>query len=159
MKKKRIVIAVIILILAVAAAAYIVARILNRGTDIIGVTTLEKTNTVIMNSASGDEFVSGSGKITVAEGQSLQLEYKLSAGSFDIGFDPGTDPVLEAAENQELESMTGDPLEAPAGYQIEKDGIEGSGKLTFEAQPGEYQVHFIMHGAVGNAKVTTGKAS
>ena len=57
MKKKTILILSVVVVILIAAGAYVGFRMANRGKDIIGVTTLTKENKVIMNSATGNEFV------------------------------------------------------------------------------------------------------
>ena len=156
MKKKTILILSVVVVILIAAGAYVGFRMANRGKDIIGVTTLTNKNTVIMNSATGNEFVSGSGTITVKEGEHIHLTYKLKSGSFDIGFNPGTDGVLEAVTNLDMTELE-DPTQNPSEYAIEQKGIEGNGEADFEAQSGEYTVYFTMNGAVGTATVSTAK--
>lgn len=156
MKKKTILLLSAVLVVLIAAGIYIGVRLNGRGKDIIGVTTLTKENKVIMNSATGNEFVSGSGMITVKEGEHIHLTYKLKSGSFDIGFAPGTDGVLEAVTNLDMTELE-DPTQDPSEYAIEQKGIEGSGEADFEAQSGEYTVYFTMNGAVGTATVSTAK--
>ena len=156
MKKKTILILSVVVVILIAAGAYVGFRMANRGQDIIGVTSLTKENKVIMNSATGNEFVSGSGTITVKEGEHIHLTYKLKSGSFDIGFNPGTDGVLEAVTNLDMTELE-DPTQNPSEYAIEQKGIEGNGGADFEAQSGEYTVYFTMNGAVGTATVSTAK--
>ena len=71
---------IVVAVLLVAAGIYTGIRLAKHGTDIIGVTTLPDRNTVIMNAKTGDEFVAGTGYLTVAEGEHIHLEYDLSAG-------------------------------------------------------------------------------
>ena len=156
MKKKTVLLLSAVLVILIAAGIYIGIRMSGRGKDIIGVTTLTKENKVIMNSATGNEFVSGSGTITVKEGEHIHLTYKLKSGSFDIGFNPGTDGVLEAVTNLDMTELE-DPTQDPSEYAIEQKGIEGNGEADFEAQGGEYTVYFTMNGAVGTATVSTAK--
>ena len=54
-----------------------------------------------------------------------------------------------AAQNPDPE----DPAEV-----IGQKGVEGNGRQTFEADPGDYTVTFVMHGAVGKATVACGKS-
>ena len=156
MKKKTVLLLSAVLVILIAAGIYIGIRMSGRGKDIIGVTTLTKENKVIMNSATGNEFVSGSGTITVKEGEHIHLTYKLKSGSFDIGFAPGTDGVLEAVTNLDMTELE-NPTQDPSEYAIEQKGIEGNGEADFEAQGGEYTVYFTMNGAVGTATVSTAK--
>ena len=156
MKKKTVLLLSAVLVILIAAGIYIGIRMSGRGKDIIGVTTLTKENKVIMNSATGNEFVAGSGTITVKEGEHIHLTYKLKSGSFDIGFNPGTDGVLEAVTNLDMTELE-DPTQDPSEYAIEQKGIEGNGEADFEAQGGEYTVYFTMNGAVGTATVSTAK--
>lgn len=154
MKKKLLPVLVVLLAALIAGGVYYWTRLSKSSTDIIGVTTLTKKNTVIMNSASGDEFVSGTGRITVGEGEHIHLTYKLKGGSFDIGFAPGADNTDEALKNLDMTELEA-PGDAPSAYAMEKTGVEGNGEEDFEAESGEYTVYFTMHGAVGTASVTT----
>ena len=121
---------IIILAVIIACGAYVGYRLAIHGTDIIGVTT--KGNTIYMNSATGDEFVSGQGKLTIKEGEHLHLKYKLSSGSFDLSASDGE-------------------------HTVEQAGVEGNGSVDLDAEPGEYTVVFSMNGAVGKAVVTAKK--
>ena len=137
----------LLLVVLLLAGGYVFVRLEQRGTDIIGVTTLPEKNTVIMNSASGSEFVAGSGHITLQAGERLHLEYALDAGSFDILFLAGGDS-LDALQAE-------DPLALPdAGDGFGESGVTGSGSLDFAAESGDYTVCFTLHGAVGRAVVT-----
>ena len=139
MKKKTV--ALIVLALIVVAGAYIAVRMKNRGTDIIGVTTLYDRNTVIMNAKTGQEFVSGRGTLTVGEGERVHMEYDLSAGALDIAF-------FEGGDNAPLE-------EDMSGGLFGQEGVSGKGALDFDAAPGSYSVQIAVHDAVGRAVVTT----
>jgi len=147
MKNKRIVLILIILVV-IAAIIYAAVHLRNHGTDIIGVTTLEKRNTIIMNSKTGQEFVSGSGKLTVTEGELIHVEYVLDAGSFDLAFHKGSEG-LDVFENSNLENLP------DTGDVFGKSGISGKGSLDIEVVPGEYTVYFNQHDAVGTATVNT----
>ena len=146
MKKKSIFLIAAAVVL-IAAIAYAVTRLSNRWTDIVGVTTLEKKNTVIMNAKTGEEFVSGSGKLTVGEGERIHIEYALTAGSFDLAFHQGS-AGLDVFQSAELENLPN------VGDVFGKSGVSGNGSLDFEAAPGEYTVYFNQHGAIGTATVT-----
>lgn len=119
-------------------------------TDVIGVTTLTEKNIVVMNAETGDEFVSGSGKLTVSEGEHIHVEYALDAGSFDLAFHAG-DGSLDIFQSADLENLTAD------GDVFGASGLTGSGSLDLEAPAGEYSVFFSMHEAVGAATVSAAK--
>ena len=141
MNRAKIMILAIVAVL-IAGGAYVGVRLAGRGKDIIGVTTLPDENIVIMNARSGDEFVSGSGNISVKEGQKIYLSHDLKSGSFDLAIG--------------LSTGTGEPEDAgdlPEGYLKEKDGIEGKGEQFFELEGGDYTVVFTMHGAIGTARI------
>ena len=123
----------IIVLLVVAGGVTLGIRVANHGRDIIGVTTLPSENLVIMNSANGEEFVSGTGSLTVGEGEKAHLTYRLSGGSFDLTLSQGEE------------------------IRAEQEGISGSGELDLEVDSGEYEVTFLMHGAIGTARVGTSK--
>ena len=141
MKKTVIILVMLIAVLLTASACG------SRHTDIIGVTTLTGDNKVVMNSASGDEFVSGSGNITLGEGEVLHLEYELTEGSFDLACHEGN-VGLDVFETVDLSSL---PL---TGEVFGASEISGSGTLDLEAAPGDYTVFFTVHGAVGQAVLT-----
>ena len=149
MKNKRIVLILVILVI-IAAVIYGAVRLRNRGTDIIGVTTLENRNTIIMNSKTGQEFVSGSGTLTVSENERIHVEYALDTGSFDLAFHKGSDG-LDVFENSDLDNLS------DTGDVFGKSNISGKGSLDLEAASGEYTVYFNQHGAAGTATVTTEK--
>ena len=146
MRKKRNLIAVALVLIVILGIGYVAMRLTNRGKDIIGVTTLPQDNAIYMNSKTGDEFVSGSGKVTVAEGKKIHLDYTLKSGSFDLAIYAGEegDPFLTEPD---MES----PL--PEGT-ISRDGLEGKGNADFEVPAGEYTVVFKIHDTVGSAKVS-----
>ena len=144
MNGKRLLLLVLTALLVISAAGC------GHGTDIVGVTTLPKKNIVIMNSRTGTEFVTGSGTVTVKQGEHIHLEYALSAGSFDLAFHAG-DARLDVFERADLENLTTE------GEVFGKSGIAGTGSLDFEAQPGEYTVYFALHEAVGTARVSAKK--
>lgn len=146
MKKKSVVLFVVALVL-IAAIAYVGMRLINRRTDIIGVTTLFEKNTVIMNSKTGKDFEAGSGELTVDEGKRIHVEYALDAGSFDLAFCKGSD-ALAAIRRANLSDLPN------TGDLFGKSGVSGKGSLDFEAAPGKYTVYFEQHGAVGTANVT-----
>ncbi|MBR3570758.1 MAG: hypothetical protein IKN96_08210 [Oscillibacter sp.] len=158
MNKKNIVI-IGVAALVVVACAYVALRLRNRCTDIIGVTTLTDRNTVIMNSKTGAEFVSGEGQLAVGEGERIRVEYDLSGGEIDISFkergegsasyeDITPENVPDVLENLPTpEDMTGEGA-------FGQDGITGKGSLYFDAAPGSYNVHIALHDAVGKAVVT-----
>lgn len=122
----------------------------SRHKDITGVTTLTKENIVVMNSPTGEEFVSGSGTITVGQGEIVHLEYKLSEGSFDLALNAG-DGSLDIFQSTDLENLPSD------GEVFGRSGVTGSGELDIEAPAGEYTVFFNMHGAAGSATVSAAK--
>ena len=146
MQKKNIALIIAALVL-IAAAAYVGMRIVNRGTDIAGVTTLYEKNTVIMNSKTGKEFEAGSGELTVSEGKCIHVEYALDAGSVDLAFYKGNDAlaVIRRANLSDLPN---------SGDLFGKSGVSGKGSLDFEAASGKYTVYFEQHGAAGKATVT-----
>ena len=148
MSKKIIALIVALILIIAAGAIYVGVRINNRGRDIIGVTTLFKTNEVIMNAATGQEFESGTGQITVGSGKSIHLEYKLSAGSFDVAFHAGhgARDLFEAANMSDLSAE---------GEVFGKSSVSGSGSLDFEAAEGDYTVYFVIHDTIGTARVST----
>ena len=146
----------IVAVLVVCAAVVGVVLFQHRGGDIIGVTSYADKNTVIMNSKEGNEFVSGTGSITVKEGEGIHLDYKLKSGSFDIHFTPGKDAVQEAVESDKLEDLP-EPEEPDLDGAVGQTGVEGSGDLDFDVEPGEYTVIFNMNGAIGKATVTAKK--
>ena len=121
----------------------------SRHRDITGVTTLTDENTVIMNSPSGTEFVSGSGVITVKEGQAIRLTYEILEGSFDLALNAG-DGSLGVFESADLGNLTSE------GDVFGVSGVTGTGELEIEAAAGEYTVFFKLHGAVGSATVEVG---
>ena len=133
----------------VAAVGYAGLRISRRGTDLIGVTTLD--NTVIMNSKTGKEFVSGSGKLTLGEGERIHLKYSLDAGSFDFAVNSGSNG-LDIFDSTDLGSLSDE------GEVFGRSGITGKGSLDFKAGPGEYTLFFNMHDAVGTATASPEKA-
>lgn len=135
MNKKALIIAIGVLLAALAG--YTGYRFAIRGTDIIGVTTLTRKNMVIMNAKTGSEFVSGTGKLTVAEGEGLHLEYNLASGSVDVAFHSD---------------------EKPAEGSFSEAGIEGKGSLDFDAAvSGTYTVRITNHSAVGKVTVSAKK--
>lgn len=149
MKKKSIVLIAAALVL-VAAIAYTGMRIINRRTDINGVTTLYEKDTavrVIMNAKPGKEFYAGSGKLAVGDGKSIHVEYAIESGSFDLAFHKGSGG-LDAILGADLDNLP------ESGDVFGKSGISGKGSLDFEAVSGEYTVYFKPHGAVGTATVT-----
>ena len=150
MKKKMMLFLIVILAALIAAGAYIGVRLARHGRDIVGVTTLTEKNTVIMNAYTGDEFVSGTGMLSVAEGRRAHLSYKLKEGSFDLTFVSKTENTGDALPEFETETVSEE-------YDRKQDGIEGSGELDFDLDAGEYEVTFTMHGAVGTAKLTETK--
>ena len=146
MKRKTLMILAVTALLVLSLSGC--GRLLSRDhTDIIGVTTLTEKNTVVMNSPTGDEFVSGSGKITIGEGERLHVEYALDKGSFDLAFHKGSDG-LDVFKSADLEAL---PME---GDVFGKSGVEGSGSLELEAPAGEYTVYFAIHDTVGSATVS-----
>jgi len=159
MKKKGII--VIIAVLLVALGAYTGYRLVNRGTDIIGVTTLSEKNKVIMNAKTGDEFVAGSGFITVAEGEKLHLEYNVSSGSFDIAIRADEEGVSAyqnlGAENVPTPDALPDAEDMTGEGAFGSEGITGKGSMDFEAAAGAYTVHITNHNVVGTATLTAKK--
>ena len=149
MKKKTIIIiaACVLLVLAILGGTALGRRLAKRHTDIIGVTTLIERNLVIMNSASGTEFVSGSGTITVGEGERLHVEYALKEGSYDLAFHLGDDG-LDVFHNTDLTAL---PAE---GEVFGRSGVEGSGSFDLEVPAGVYTVFFDMHKAVGSTTIS-----
>ena len=145
--KKKIIILIIAALVLIAAGSYVAVRIINRGTDIIGVTTLEKKNTVIMNANADSDYGAGSGKLTVGEGERIHVEYALKAGGFDLAFCQGSNG-LEVIRSSDLQNLS------DTGEVFGRSGVSGSGSLDFEAAPGEYTVYFNRNGAAGTAKVT-----
>ena len=106
MKKKGIVLIVAVLVL-IAAITCVGMRIINRGTDIAGVTTLYEEDTaarVIMNAKPGKEFYAGSGKLAVGEDKHIHVEYALDAGSLDLAFYKG-DGALDAIQSADLDHL------------------------------------------------------
>ena len=153
MKKRKIIIVILVVVAVIlACGAYLAMRLKRRGTDIIGVTTQAEKNVVIMNSASGNEFESGRGNITVGEDEHVVLTWELKSGSFDIKF---SEP--EALEDSASASLDELETEASAEYVQETNAVEGSGKETYDLGSGDYTVSFIMHGAVGTATVSVEK--
>lgn len=152
--KKKVILIVIAVLLAVLAG-YTGYRFAKRGTDIVGVTTLSDKNTVIMNAKTGNEFVSGTGYLTVAEGEGLHLEYDLSSGSFDVAFRADEEGVA-AAQAMDLENLPTEENMTGEGS-FGKQELTGKGSLDFEAEPGSYTVHITNHGAIGKATVTAKK--
>ena len=153
MKKK--IILFLVLALAAAAAVYACVRVSRHGTDIIGVTTLADKNTVIMNSKTGSEFVSGSGVISVAQGEHIHLECDLKEGSIDVAFrgDEGAAAAYESMTPENLptaEEMTGEGA-------FGQESISGKCSLDFDAEAGEYTVYIANRGAVGKAVVTAAR--
>lgn len=158
MNKKKIAI-ICVAALVVIAGAYVALRLHNRGTDIIGVTTLTDRNTVIMNSKTGAEFVAGEGQLAVSEGERIHVEYDLSGGTIDISFNELTSSGA-AYEDITPENVPDvlENLPAPEDMAGEgafgQDGVTGKGGLDFDAAPGGYNVHIAQHGAIGKATVT-----
>jgi len=148
MKKTVLLIAAALVI--AAGACYVGVRLHNRGRDIIGVTTLNNNSSVIMNSRTGEEFVSGAGKLTVGEGEHIHLRYELSAGSFDLAFHKGEDG-LDVFDAANLEALP------ESGEVYGRSGVSGNGALDFPAEEGVYTVFFQMHGAIGTAELTAEK--
>ena len=147
MKKKNIVLIAAALVL-IAAAAYVGMRFINRGTDIIGVTTLVEKNTVIMNVKPGKDFAGGSGSLTVGDGRRIHVEYALDAGSFDLAFHKGSS-ALDVLRSANLDNLP------DAGDLFGKSGVSGKGNFDLEAAPGEYTLYFKPHDTIGTASVTT----
>ncbi len=148
MNKKKLLsgIIAVAVVIAMIAAVFVVNRISSRHKDIIGVTSLPKENTVIMNSPTVAAFVSGEGQITVKDGETIHLEYSVSEGSFDLAFHK--DSVgLDVFKEADLGNLTSD------GDIFGASSISGSGSLDFMALSGEYTVYFSMHDAVGSATV------
>ena len=152
--KKKIVVLVIALLLVVLGV-YTGFRFARRGTDIIGVTTLNGKNTVILNAKTGDEFASGTGYLTVGEGERIHLEHNLSSGSLSVAFKSG-EGAAEALANLDLDNLPSAADMTGEGA-FGKEDISGKGSLDFEAEPGEYTVHFTNNSAVGTARVTAKK--
>ena len=153
MKKKTVLI--VALVLAAAAVGYVGYRLAIRGTDIVGVTTLPDRNTVIVNGKTGDEFESGTGFLTVGEGQKLHVEYDVKSGSFDVAFRADEDAAA-AYEEMDVDNL-------PTAEEMTGEGSFGTAELTgkssldFDAEPGDYTVYITNHGMVGNVKVTAVK--
>lgn len=143
-----------ILIILVLAACLIIAasgcgtRISERHTDIIGVTTIPEKNTVIMNAKTDEEFVSGTGKITVGEGERIHVESSLETGSVDLALHAG-DGSLDVFTGADLENL---PVE---GDVFGISGLEGDGSFDLDAAEGEYSIYFALHDAAGNVTVST----
>ena len=146
MKRKTLIIYTVALLLVLAMSGC--GRLLSRDhNDIIGVTTFSEKNTVVMNSPTGDEFVSGSGKIILGEGEKLHVEYTLDKGSFDLAFHMGSDG-LGVFDSADLDTL---PVQ---GDVFGKSGVEGSGSFELDAPAGEYTVFFSIHDAAGSASVS-----
>ena len=153
MNKKNIVI-IGVAVLVVVACAYVAMRLHNRGTDIIGVTTLPDRNTVIMNSKTGDEFVGGTGYVNVGEGERIRVKCDLSAGEIDLLFYPSDFyPTFQAT----LEDWPISKDSAGEGA-FGQDGVSGKDDLYFDAAPGAYVVSIAPHGSIGKVVITTAKA-
>ena len=159
MKKKTV--ALIVLALVVVAGIYVAVRLKNRGTDIIGVTTLPDRNTVIMNAKAGSEFVSGTGNVSVGEGERIHMEYNLSAGEIDVAFraNEGDFASYEdiTPDNENLEEALNSlptPEDMAGEGSFGQDGVSGKGSLDFDAAPGLYAVQITLHDAVGKAVIT-----
>ena len=148
---------VIISIIVIAAAIIGFVLYNHRGGDIIGVTSYPDKNKIIMNTARDNEFVSGQGTITVGEGEVIHLEYDQKAGSFDVAICMGKDDVIEAI----LSSESLDSSEIPVPEEMEHfetmTGIEGTGSLDFDVDPGDYTLIFYPHDSEGKVTVTTQK--
>lgn len=143
---KKIIICLVAVVL-VAGAVMVGVRLSKRGTDLIGVTSLEKKNTVIMNAKSGSDFTAGSGILNIGQGEGIHLEYALETGSFDLALAKSS-VGLEAIRDSDLENLP------DQGEVYGKSGVSGKGELDFPADPGEYTLYFNMHGAVGSAQAT-----
>ena len=153
MKKKAILI-VIAALLAVLAG-YTTYRFATRGMDIVGVTTLSDKNQVIMNAKTGNEFVSGTGYLTVAEGEGLHLDYNITSGSIDVSFRADEEGVA-AAQSMDLENLpTAENMTGEGSFGEQE--LTGKGSLDFEAEPGSYTVFITNHSAIGKATVTAKK--
>ena len=157
--KKKTVALIVVLALIVAGAAYVAVRLKNRGTDIIGVTTLPDRNEVIMNSKTGKEFVSGTGSVSVGEGERIRMEYDLSAGEIDVSFLKSDSNPYEdiTADSENLEDALNNlPVaeDFAGGDAFGQEGVSGKGVLDFDAAPGFYTVYIAIHDAVGKAVVT-----
>ena len=148
--KKTTLIIIVAVLAVIGLGGYVGVRLYNRGTDLIGVTTRERQNQVIMNAKTGEEFVAGSGKLTVGAGESIRLKYTLSAGSFDLALHKGEEGNGIFQET-DLENLP------DAGAVYGKSGVSGSGELNFPAEEGVYTVFFNMHGAIGSATMTAEK--
>lgn len=149
MKKKTVAI-IVVLALVVAGVAYVAFRLIIRGTDIIGVTTLPDRNTVIMNSKTGDEFVGGTGYVNVGEGERIRVKCDLSAGEIDLLFYPSDFyPTFQAT----LEDWPISKDEAGEGS-FGQDGVSGKDDLYFDAAPGAYAVQIAPHGSIGKVVIT-----
>ncbi|MBQ9389622.1 MAG: hypothetical protein IJU07_05550 [Synergistaceae bacterium] len=146
MSKKKIVLTVTALVLT-AIAAYVGIRLKNRWTDINGVTTVYKRNTVYMNVKQGKDFAGGSGYITVSEGRNIHVEYEIVSGKFDIAF------CKEKNALSVISSSNPDNLTV-SGDVFGKSSVSGKGSINFEAEPGEYTVFFRPHDTLGSAVVT-----
>lgn len=152
--KKKVIIAIVAL-LVVALGVYAGYRLAVRGTDVIGVTSLSDRNTVIMNAKTGDEFVSGTGYLTVGKGEGLHLEYDLSSGSIDVAF-RADDGYAAAAQSMDVEKLP-ETEELTGEGAFGEQGLAGKGSLDFEAAEGTYTVHITNHSAIGKATVTAKK--
>ena len=150
MKKKTLLTILLIVLILAAGAGYVAYRLAIRGTDIIGVTTLVERNVIIMNSKTGDEFTSGSGTITVGEGEHLHLEYNLDAGTLDIACNAGSGS-LDIFQDADLGNL---PSE---GEVFGRSALEGKGSLDLKAAEGSYTVYFNPHSAIGRVTVSTAK--
>ena len=160
--KKKTVALIVVLALVIAGAVYVAVRLKNRGTDIIGVTTLPDRNTVIMNSKTGKEFVSGTGNLSVGEGERIHVEYDLSAGEIDVSFLKSDSTPYEdiTAENENLEDALNNlPVaeDFAGGDAFGQDGVSGKGVLDFDAAPGLYMVDIAIHDAPDKVVVTAAK--
>lgn len=158
MKKKTKIILAVVLLLVLAAAVYVGMRFAKRGTDITGVTTLSDRNTVYVNGKQSGSFASGSGWITVGEGEEIVLTYDFSAGSIDVFYRPDENAASAIADVQDFrpeDLPTAEEMTGEGSYG--QEGITGRGTLKYPADPGTYTVYVVNHDAIGSATVTAKK--
>ena len=149
MKKIILIIAALILI---SASAYVGWRLHIRGTDINGITTMPKRNTVYINAYPNKDFTAGEGYLTVSNGKHIHVKYAFESGSFDLVFRL----YSEGVENASIGTTELDNLPV-SGDVFGKLGISGKGTLDFEAAPGNYSIYYEPHNAVGRATITEEK--
>ena len=152
MKKQGIIILVGIIAAIILASVFFFSL---RDRNIVGVTTYPDKNMVVLNSKTGNEFVNGSGEITVGENEYIHMEYDLKSGSFDLALCEGNGD-LSVFRDIDMSNLP-DPDTAEVGSVCGTSDIKGKGSRDYKVPAGKYTVFFTIHDTVGSADVSVRK--